>query len=245
MLRDGDVSAGFWDYYGVDPGRPRANPQEKYARDIQALLANCAPAGRVLSVGCGYGLNEILLSFLDDGVDVVIGVDILDDTNSDAKIRSMNGIVRRVGANRVRSLLADAGRLPFRSGSFDCVVAIDCLSHADYTRSDLDLLENQRVLLEEMARVLQSGGLMSVVENNGMSPRNVMRKHGTTCHPVNPFYLRSVLEQLGFDGCRLVPYYDLADREDVRARVARGVIHRSDSLGLFIAPWFILHGRSG
>jgi len=244
-LRDGDVAPGFWEYYGVDPRRPHVNPQEKSARTIRALIEHCRPQGRILSVGCGYGLYEILLSFLDDRVDEIIGVDILDSKGSDAKIQSMTRFVGRTRADRVRALLADAGRLPFRRESFDSVIAIDCLSHADYMRDDRDLRESQRFLLDEMVRVLRIGGLLAVVENNEMSPRNVMRKHCTFCHPVNPFYLRSVLRRLGFNACCIVPYYDLAERRDWKAQVARGVLDRSSSLSLFIAPLFILHGRNG
>jgi len=239
------VPPAFWRYFSIDLARRASNPQGLLERTVRALLQVETPRGRVLSIGCGYGVHEVLLDSMVGDVDQIIGVDIRDDKRSDEKIRTMQALLRRLGVTRVSAMLADAGRLPFRSGSFDSVVAIDCLSHADYIREGQSLESSQALLLGEMIRVAGPLGLVAVLENNGLSPRNVMRKHGTMCHPVNPFFLRSLLTRAGFLQVQLLPFYDLHGRVDLPARAAGAVLRTSPSLGLFVAPWFVLTARRG
>lgn len=241
-VRDGSVAGGFWTYYGVDSRNAAVNAQERLLRFMSDIAGFVRPSGRVLSVGCGYGLDEILLSFLCPELEI-LGVDILDDLRSDAKIRSMKSIARQVRSDRVTPLLADGGRLPFEDGSFDCVMAIDSLSHADYMREDRDLEQSQGLLLAEMSRVVRAGGQLAVIENSALSPRNVMRKRGTYCHPVNPFYLKSVLRRLGYQDVRTIPYYDLTGKRGPSARFVGAVMRRSNALGTIFAPFFLLRAR--
>jgi len=241
-LEAGSVANGFWAYYEVDSLNANVNPQAHFLRFIAAISGFVRPSGNVLSVGCGYGLNEILLSFLCPGVDIV-GVDILDDLKSDAKIRSMKEISRQVQSDGVDPLLADGGRLPFRDKTFDCALAIDSLSHADYNREDRPLGQSQELLVQEMSRVVRKGGQLAVIDNSAMSPRNVMRKSGSTCHPVNPFYLRSVLRRLGYEQVRIAPYYDLTANTSVSARAVGIILKRSHALSLLVSPFFMLSGR--
>ena len=123
------------------------------------------------------------------------------------------------------------------------MIAIDSLSHADYMREDRNLEASQSLLLAEMSRLVRPGGHLAVVDNSSMSPRNVMRKSGTSCHPVNPFHLGMVLERLGHDDVRILPYYDLTGRIDLRARVANILLKRSHTLGILLAPLFMLSAR--
>ena len=241
-LKPGSVSDGFWDYYKVDVQNAARNPQERLIRFVSDIRDFLQPTGSALSVGCGFGVQEILLSFLCPELKIV-GVDILDDKRVETKIRSMKFIADQVRADRVAPLLADGGRLPFREGSFDYVIAIDSLSHADYMREDRDLEGSQSLLLAEMSRVVRPGGHLAVVENSSMSPRNVMRKSGTSCHPVNPFYVGTVLKRFGHDEVRIIPYYDLTGRSDLPARVANIVLKHSKALGILLAPLFMLSAR--
>jgi len=241
-LRPGSVSDGFWDYYKVQSENAADNPQEQLVRFVSDIRDFLQPGGTALSVGCGFGIQEILLSFLCPDLKIV-GVDILDDKRAETKIRSMKVIADQVRADRVEPLLADGGRLPFREASFDCVIAIDSLSHADYMREDRHLEASQSLLLAEMSRLVRPGGHLAVVDNSSLSPRNVMRKSGTSCHPVNPFYLGMVLERLGHDHVRILPYYDLTGRTDLRARVASILLKRSHTLGILLAPLFMLSAR--
>jgi len=241
-VRPGSVSDGFWHYYKVETENAVINPQEQMVRFVSDIRDFLQPTGCALSVGCGFGIQEILLSFLCPDLKIV-GVDILDDKRTETKIRSMKVIANQVRADRVEPLLADGGRLPFREASFDCVFAIDSLSHADYMREDRDLEASQSLLLAEMSRLVRPGGHLAVVDNSSMSPRNVMRKSGTSCHPVNPFYLGTVLERLGHDDVRILPYYDLTGRMDLRARIAKIFLKRSNALGILLAPLFMLSAR--
>ena len=241
-VKPGSVANGFWAYYEVDSMNANVNPQAHFLRFMAAISGFVRPSGDVLSVGCGYGLNEVLLSFLCPGVDIV-GVDILDDLKSDAKIRSMKEISKQVQSDGVAPLLADGGRLPFRDETFDCALAIDSLSHADYNREDRRLEQSQGLLVKEMSRVVRPGGQLAVIDNSAMSPRNVMRKSGSSCHPVNPFYLRSVLRRLGYQQVHIAPYYDLTANTSVSARFMGTVLKRSHALSLLVSPFFMLSGR--
>jgi SAM-dependent methyltransferase len=244
LVKVGSVANGFWGYYEVDSWNASVNPQASLVRFISAISSFVRPTGSLLSVGCGYGLNEILLSFLCPDVEVV-GVDILDDLKTDAKIRSMKEIARQVQSGRVTPLLADGGRLPFRDETFDCAMAIDSVSHADYDREDCDLEESQELLLEDMSRVVRPGGRLAVIDTNAISPRNVMRKSGSSCHPVNPFFLRSVLRRLGYERVRIAPHYDLTLRRNASARFVGAVLRHSSAFGLLLSPWFMLRAQKG
>ena len=100
------------------------------AATIAGLLADRGVEGRVLDLGCGQGSLVDELRVL--GVPAV-GVDLGDD-------------VRTVGA------VGNAAKLPFGSGVFGAVVALDVIEHvpADY----------QFGLWAEMQRVLAGGGVV-------------------------------------------------------------------------------------
>lgn len=82
-----------------------------------------------------------------------------------------------------------------------------------------------------------------MVDNSTISARNVIRKSGTSCHPVDPLYLGTVLEHLGHDDVRILPYCDLTGRTDLRARIVNVVLKRSHALTILLAPLFMLSAR--
>jgi len=99
-LTPGSVSVGFWDYYKVDPENAANNPQEQLVRFVSDIRDFLQPSGSALSLGCGFGIQEILLSFLCPDLKIV-GVDILDDKRAETKIHSMKVIADQVHAHRV------------------------------------------------------------------------------------------------------------------------------------------------
>lgn len=90
--------------------------------------------GRILDVGCGTGANAA--AFGD-----VVAVDL--------SRRAVLG-TRERGIRRVAR--ADIGRLPFRSGAFDAVLAFDVLEH----------LEDDLAGLREIGRVLRGSAIVTV-----------------------------------------------------------------------------------
>jgi len=96
----------------------------------------------ILDVGCGSGRKTAFYS--TQGGDV-IGVDF-----SRLAIKESHRFVKDRGFRRVDFLVAEAGFLPFRRGSFDVVISNDALEH----------FRNWRGAVLEIERVVKSGGYM-------------------------------------------------------------------------------------
>jgi len=105
--------------------------------------------GRVLDVGCGWGYNLFLLREL--GFDPV-GIDIVQNDFPTARL------VAEANGARLRLAGADVGSLPFGSGSFDAVTSVETLEHV--------YREDRRSAFEEIARVLVTGGRLSLSTPN-------------------------------------------------------------------------------
>lgn len=90
-------------------------------------------AGRTLDVGCG---SSLIIQSLNNA----IGMDI-----SAKKVR----FLRRYGIPLVRG---SAFALPFREGSFDCVISSEVIEHIRYDEA----------LFSELKRVLQPGGMLVI-----------------------------------------------------------------------------------
>lgn len=122
-----DETAGTYDSRYEDTQR------KKYA----AVLKNIPEKiGRVLDVGCGTGL---LLGELCERAGQVVGIDASERMLDVAKSRC-------AGAELV---IADADSLPFRSGSFDCVVSVTMIQN----------MPDPGKTIEEISRVLGPEGL--------------------------------------------------------------------------------------
>jgi len=104
--------------------------------------------GRVLSIGCGYGLLEVNLATMGYHVH---GVDI--DAGSLRVARSLaedSGVAGRCKFRKVK-----VQRLPFKSESFDVVIYSHSLHHVG----------NKGRSLKESRRVLKSTGRVAVIED--------------------------------------------------------------------------------
>lgn len=100
---------------------------------------------RVLDVGCGFGgtiasLNERYSNLRMVGVNI----------DSRQLARAARLITPQNG-NAVEWITADAAALPFEAGSFDVVLAVECIFHFDRPQ-----------FLKEAGRVLQPGGNLTI-----------------------------------------------------------------------------------
>lgn len=111
--------------------------QDSYWKSWLLSRAGLAKGSRVLDIGCGTGVLE---ERIRDATEVV-GVDITEE------------MVRLALSKRISSLaslnLADGEHLPFRDGSFDCVLSCYVIKYC-----------NPSHLVKEAARVLRPGGVL-------------------------------------------------------------------------------------
>jgi SAM-dependent methyltransferase len=138
------VHWGAWD----DP--PRADSSaEDFAAAAERLsrwvcdAAGVADGQRVLEVGCGFGGTLAALSARSPGLGLV-GLDI-----DPRQLGRAAGLVPPGRASLVRG---DACRLPFASGSFDAVLAVECAFH----------FPDRAAFLAEARRVLRPGGRLAL-----------------------------------------------------------------------------------
>jgi ubiquinone/menaquinone biosynthesis C-methylase UbiE len=95
---------------------------------------------RGLDIGCGTGYLPVYLGERFGG----------DWTGLDRSQAALIAARERSQSGRLKFVLGDIERLPFRSGSFDCLIAIDTLQHAtSYARC-----------ARELRRVLRPGGVL-------------------------------------------------------------------------------------
>lgn len=124
--------------------RPPANtvyPLE-YAFHLLGELAG----RRILNVGCGEGLDAVILGALGARV---IGLDISDAAVALTKARATANGVR----DRVNAMVADAAVLPVATESIDGILAAAVMHHVDIPRA-----------AAELGRVLRPGGVVVFIE---------------------------------------------------------------------------------
>jgi SAM-dependent methyltransferase len=117
----------------------------------------------ILEIGCGDGLNSLLLAL--KGVRRVVGVDLnlklnWRDEQGDSVRRLVAGVIRAAGTNKtldqclrdfpVSLLEMDATSLKFPDGSFDLL----------FSRSVLEHIHPLEKLFDEIGRVLRPGGIV-------------------------------------------------------------------------------------
>lgn len=108
---------------------------------------------RVLDVACGE--QQVMVRHLWQNAAIRVGLDM--DAGALAGNRSVDRVV-----------LADIHALPFREGSFDCVVSVDTLEHSD--RPDR--------FLGEIDRVLTAGGRALIFTPNMWGYKTVLSRLG-------------------------------------------------------------------
>ncbi|MBC8447662.1 MAG: class I SAM-dependent methyltransferase [Chloroflexi bacterium] len=150
-------------------------------------LCQLSAASRVLDVGCGAGHTACLIA--GQYGSLVQGIDI-----SEVMIGKAQERAHRLGlADKVEFRVADAFDLPFDDEQFDVVIIESVLT---------PLPGDKRPALAEMARVVQSGGLIAANESTvaPSAPPEFLALLDT--HPAihgtfTPQTLRSLFEQAG------------------------------------------------
>jgi demethylmenaquinone methyltransferase/2-methoxy-6-polyprenyl-1,4-benzoquinol methylase len=127
-----------------------ANPlREPTLRSIIAAL-DFAPGSDGLDIGCGIGLQTLLLAKVTAPAGRVTGLDISAELLDYARSK----IAASPLADRITFKEGDMQRLPFPSDSFDWVWSADCVG---YPAGDL------LATLREIARVLKPGGRVAIL----------------------------------------------------------------------------------
>jgi ubiquinone/menaquinone biosynthesis C-methylase UbiE len=138
---------------------------------------------KILDVGCGLGEQSARLA---GKTAEVHGVD-LDE-------RAIQ-VAATLYADRATFVVADAGRLPFASEYFDKVVSVCALEH----------FASDEEAIEEMGRVLRSGGILVLTVDSFSSPapnEGLRDRHRTAQQVVNYYRfpgLAQKLEKHGFE----------------------------------------------
>ena len=127
------------EFYGTRLGK------EVLEAEVQLLMDLLPERGRVLSIGCGVGVHEVALRELRPGLDLVCS-DLQEEM-----LAEVPGSMERVAA--------DMMGLPFADGTFDAVYEITALV----------FVRDPERALNEMARVLRSGGSLVLLSLNPVS----------------------------------------------------------------------------
>ena len=164
--------------------------QDSYWKSWLLTRARLVKGSRILDIGCGTGVLE---EKIDKATDVV-GVDITEQ------------MVRIALSKHITSLgslnLADGEHLPFKDGSFDCILSCYVVKYC-----------NPAHLVKEAARVLRPGGVLVLYDFS--PPRGPFA-------PFHAFYVYGVLKIIGramepFDPDEAFTY--LALPEVIRTRI--------------------------
>jgi SAM-dependent methyltransferase len=125
---------------------------EDYQRAAEALTqlilttAGVSDGMRVLDVGCGFGGTIASLDERFRRMDLT-GLNL-----DERQLRRARRLVHASEGNRIRFVHGDACRLPFADGSFDVVLAVECLFH----------FPSRHSFFAEARRVLRPGGRLAL-----------------------------------------------------------------------------------
>lgn len=130
--------------------------------------AGRAAGKRILDLASGTGYGSALLA--SGGAGAVVSADCSEEAFREAALPGS-------GAGRLRGVLADAARLPFRDRSFDLYASFETIEH----------VADDRAAVREARRVLAPGGvfLCSTPERRVVSPGKSLADR-----PDNPFHIR-------------------------------------------------------
>lgn len=148
----------------------------------------------IVDIGCSAGVSSVTLATL--GFQVT-GLDISEGLISQAKE------LAKQENSSAHFLTGDAAKLPFENESVDVCFMVGLLHH----------FPNYTPVVEDIYRILKSGGLVVAIEPNALnlayrlSFKLVHLKNGVTPneHPLSPFRLRRELASL-FGEAAIIPF---------------------------------------
>ncbi|WP_017717588.1 class I SAM-dependent methyltransferase [Kamptonema formosum] len=140
---------GYWDYPAVADGTVAdfASAAERLCRRV-CDAGGAGDGQRILDCGCGFGGTIASLNERFSSVGLV-GVNI--DPRQIARAREQ--VKPRTG-NQIEFVEADACQLPFEDGSFDLVLAVECIFH----------FPSRERFFQEARRVLRKGGRLALCD---------------------------------------------------------------------------------
>lgn len=167
-------------FYNQDYFQKRDALPQHFAQTLKQLFQKLR-VKKILDVGCGTGK---LVRFLNDSGFQAIGCD------KSREAIKISGQIR-----------ASATRIPFKSGSFDCVTAISLIEHLTPKESSQ--------FIEEVRRILKTNGYFFLVSPNNLSPIKIFKgknwfAFGDPTHKIfySPLSLSKLLKQYHFGNFR-------------------------------------------
>lgn len=207
-----ELEAGFgrhihWGYW-PEPAQADPASAQDYGRAAERLslelldLAGIRPGMHVLDAGCGFGGTLALLRERSAGLE-------LTGLNIDPRQLNRAAFLARQHPGAAPGFVAaDACTLPFADGSFDRVLAVECVFH----------FPSRAAFLAEVRRVLRPGGALVIsdfVPSAGLAPLGHLLKL-PVLRSVNLFGACDVT-------CTEAGYRRLAARAGLRATAFRDI----------------------
>lgn len=225
---NGKIGDYFWDYY-------ENITTEWVIEHAKNICDFFNPYGNMLSIGCGHGLNEMYISDMCQEISNIKGIDL-----NEFKIKTMNQILKLLGMKNIIGIHANGMKMDFPDQSFDTIIIIESLSHAD----------DQEKVLKEAARVLKKRGSIFVLDfNNGANPRIWIRSwkqrhfEDTVENIVNPYHVKNFLENYGLHDIIIKPHRHFRSFDFLKRMLLSKNVKLSPKLYLFVSKGFMLKGR--
>jgi ubiquinone/menaquinone biosynthesis C-methylase UbiE len=194
-------------HFGIYDDSHRTEPQAQ--ENFSAQFCDLLPIkkhGKVLDAGCGQGVLAIDVAKRWPDVHVMGATIVSREVSKSQKLARENGV-----AQTTHFAVADYHKLPFENNSFDCVYAVETLSHA----YDLE------TAISELFRVLKPGGIFVAAEYEfdfqGRHPEMMAAiadyvEHHASIHAVRKFSKGNFLKILKKAGFTAIAEHDWSDR---------------------------------
>ncbi|WP_233166650.1 class I SAM-dependent methyltransferase [Archangium sp. Cb G35] len=188
---------GWWRHPGAGDGT-----LDDFAAALERMsqrvidMAGIREGGCVLDAGCGFGGTLASLDLRFSRL-VLVGLNI-----DGQQLRWAREQVRPRPGNRLEFVEGDACAMPFASGSFDAVLALECIFH----------FPDRRRFFQEARRVLRAGGILVLTDfvptllflpmlamQDVLFPSYIQRFFGASdlTYPLNHY--RSLARFMGFE----------------------------------------------